>query len=99
MTRSISSSNRARALAVGFGALVLSSTATAEEVVDPVADYKEFCAECHLENRLGAAGPALIPQTLKRMRGPKIEAVIREGRVATQMPGFTEDLSAERIKP
>lgn len=64
---------------------------------DPVADYKEFCADCHAENRLGAQGPAVIPETLKRMRGPKIEAVIRDGRVATQMPGYREELSDERI--
>ncbi|UWQ10771.1 nitrite reductase [Aliiroseovarius crassostreae] len=94
MTRNISSFKRSRAWLVGLGALVLSGTASA----DPVADYKEYCADCHLENRLGAAGPALIPETLKRMRGPKIEAVIREGRVATQMPGFGEDLSDEQIK-
>lgn len=67
-------------------------------LADPVADYKEFCAECHDANRLGGLGPAVIPQTLKRMRGPKVEAVIREGRVATQMPGFSEELDDARIK-
>ncbi len=64
---------------------------------DPRADYVEFCSDCHDANRLGGTGPALIPQTLKRMRGPKVEAVIRDGRVTTQMPGFSEDLSEERI--
>ncbi len=66
-------------------------------VADPAEDYTNLCADCHGENRLGAQGPALIPETLKRMRGPKIEAVIRDGRVATQMPGYSEELTAEAI--
>ncbi len=90
MTRNTNSSKLALALLIG-----LSGAAQA----DPVADYNEWCAECHDANRLGGTGPpALIPpETLRRMRGPKIEAVIREGRVATQMPAFAEDLSDERI--
>ena len=38
--------------------------------------YKNYCADCHGQNRLGLMGPALIPEPLKRMRGPKIEKVI-----------------------
>jgi DNA-binding beta-propeller fold protein YncE len=78
-------------------ALVLSLAVTVAAQAGPVEDYSEFCAECHAANRLGGIGPALIPQTLKRMRGPKVEAVIRDGRVATQMPGFAEDLDEARI--
>ena len=48
---------------------------------DPAKDYAENCAECHGPDRLGALGPALIPQTLKRMRGPKVVDVILNGRV------------------
>lgn len=90
MTRNISSF-KAAVLALAFAALPFGASA------DPQADYMEFCADCHEANRLGAQGPALIPESLKRMRGPKIEAVIRDGRVATQMPGYAEDLSDERI--
>ena len=64
---------------------------------EPIADYAEFCAECHGPARLGALGPALIPETLGRMRGPNLEAVIREGRAATQMPAFEDELDGERI--
>ena len=53
--------------------------------------------ECHGASRLGGIGPALIPQTLKRMRGPNLEAVIRDGREATQMPAFSETLDTDRI--
>ncbi|MCA8883846.1 MAG: c-type cytochrome [Rhodobacteraceae bacterium] len=64
---------------------------------DPATDYAENCAVCHGEGRLGATGPALIPETLRRMRGPNLENVIAQGRAATQMPAFADTLSAERI--
>ncbi|TNF19594.1 MAG: cytochrome C oxidase Cbb3 [Rhodobacteraceae bacterium] len=55
------------------------------------------CASCHGDDRLGGLGPALIPETLGRMRGPVLDEVIAHGRPATQMPGFAEDLSAAQI--
>ncbi len=64
---------------------------------NPEQLYVEHCADCHGENRLGGIGPALIPETLKRMRGPKLGKVIAEGRAATQMPAFAELLTAEEI--
>ncbi len=67
-------------------------------LADPVADYAEHCASCHGENRLGGVGPALIPETLKRIRGPRIAAVIAEGRVATQMPAFSHELDSLQIE-
>ncbi len=59
--------------------------------------YDAHCAECHMETRLGGTGPALIPQTLRRMYGPKLDTVIRDGRAATQMPGFADTLSDSEI--
>jgi len=53
---------------------------------DAPSDYAEHCASCHGENRLGGVGPALIPETLKRMRGPRVAAVIAEGRAALYAP-------------
>ncbi len=64
---------------------------------DPVAIYRDNCATCHGEDRLGGTGPALIPQTLGRMRGPDVAEVIAKGRAATQMPGFAETIGAEEI--
>ena len=78
--------------------LLLSVVFAAPASANPAKDYQDHCAECHGEARLGGLGPALIPQTLKRMRGPKVEVVIRQGRDATQMPGFTEEFDAARIK-
>ena len=64
---------------------------------DPASDYAENCASCHGEDRLGGTGPALIPETLGRMRGPNLETVISHGRAATQMPAFADQLAAEQI--
>ncbi|WP_269586032.1 nitrite reductase [Roseibium sp. Sym1] len=71
---------------------------TASASAGPAEDYADNCRECHGENRLGGIGPALIPQTLGRMRGPNLITVIRDGREATQMPAFGEALSADRIE-
>ena len=59
--------------------------------------YKQHCAECHGENRLGGMGPALLPENLKRLKQQTAQEVIRHGRVATQMPAFTEKLSPQDI--
>jgi len=81
-----------------FGMVVLVSLLfMGEAEADPARDYSEFCASCHGMDRLGGIGPALIPQTLRRMRGPKVAHVITEGRVATQMPGFAGNLDEAQI--
>lgn len=59
--------------------------------------YQEHCAECHGPSRLGGTGPALIPQTLRRMYGPKMHDVIANGRVATQMIGYADVLNSDDI--
>jgi len=74
---------------------VIASSVTAEP--DAAALYQEHCAECHGPSRLGGIGPALIPQTLRRMYGPKMQDVIANGRVATQMIGYGDVLSEADI--
>jgi len=76
------------------GALMMT---TAAAIAGPAELYADNCADCHDASRLGGTGPALIPQTLKRMRGPNLEKVIANGRPATQMPAFSETLSADEI--
>lgn len=63
----------------------------------PADVYARDCAACHGADRLGGTGPALIPETLGRMRGPKLEEVIARGRAATQMPAFADTLAKEDI--
>jgi mono/diheme cytochrome c family protein len=81
--------------AAALGLLALATPAVAQP--DARALYAEHCAACHAQSRLGGTGPALIPETLGRMFGPRLEAVIADGRVATQMPGFAAILSADEI--
>ncbi|WP_298829327.1 nitrite reductase [uncultured Piscinibacter sp.] len=64
---------------------------------DEAALYREHCVACHGEQRLGAMGPALLPESLQRVRPAEAAAVITRGRTATQMPGFSDKLSAEQI--
>jgi len=59
--------------------------------------YKENCAECHGENRLGAMGPALLAGNLKRLQRKAAVEVIRHGRAATQMPAFADKLSTDDV--
>ncbi|HQO30118.1 MAG TPA: cytochrome c, partial [Accumulibacter sp.] len=68
---------------------------------DPAAvetTYRTHCAQCHGENRLGGIGPALLPESLERLRQPEALKVIREGRVATQMPAFGEQLGEDETR-
>ena len=43
-------------------------------------------------------GPALLPENLERLRRAAAEQVIAQGRHATQMPAFTDKLSADQIE-
>jgi DNA-binding beta-propeller fold protein YncE len=55
----------------------------------PVTElYQSHCAGCHGADRLGGMGPALLPENLGRLPRDGALAVIRDGRSATQMPGF-----------
>lgn len=76
-------------------ALLLPTPAPAS---DAARLYTETCAACHGADRLGAIGPALLPENLGRLRPAEAERVVAEGREATQMPPFKEQLSAEQIK-
>lgn len=65
--------------------------------LDAAAVYSRECATCHGADRLGATGPALLPANLRRLGRAEAAAVIRDGRPATQMPGYRERLSAAEI--
>ena len=42
-------------------------------------------------------GPALVPESLERLRRPDAVGVITRGRAATQMPAFADKLSGDEI--
>ncbi|MEY8199294.1 MAG: cytochrome D1 domain-containing protein, partial [Colwellia sp.] len=60
--------------------------------------YQDNCQSCHGVDRLGAMGPALLPENLARFRKNKAIEVISNGRVATQMPAFNSSSSKTLTK-
>jgi len=60
--------------------------------------YNTECLSCHAAERLGAIGPALLPGNLKRLKKKGAVEVITHGRTATQMPAFSDKLSAQQIQ-
>lgn len=77
----------------GFAATSANSVASG----DPAALYQQHCAACHGEDRFGRMGPALLPESLARIKRADILTVIRDGRPATQMPPFSAQLDASQI--
>lgn len=72
---------------------------TAQAADEPTAFlYQRHCAACHGANRLGATGPALLPDNLGRLTLEQAEKVIAEGRPATEMKGFAASLSKGQIE-
>jgi cytochrome c553 len=59
--------------------------------------YRTHCASCHGENRLGGTGPALLPESLARIKPDAIAKTIAEGRPATKMPAFGNALAKDEI--
>ncbi|WP_454725682.1 MULTISPECIES: cytochrome D1 domain-containing protein [Cupriavidus] len=74
-----------------------SATAAAAEPPAPAALYGQHCAACHGADRLGGMGPALLPESLERLRPQELAAVLREGRPATQMAGFAGQIDAAAL--
>lgn len=79
------------------GAAVLLMMLSGGLMASPGQLYQQHCASCHADNRLGAMGPALLPGNLKRLKKSHAMDVIRNGRPATQMPGFGDKLSDDEI--
>lgn len=87
-------------------ALPLSSFLLAAAIAGPsqpaAADgptlYKQHCAACHGDDRLGRIGPALLPQNLRRLRKKRALRAIAKGRPASQMPPFGKQLTPDQIK-
>lgn len=67
------------------------------QAVEPQKLFMEHCAACHGPDRLGISGPALLPESLARLRKPEAVRTVTEGRAATQMLGFADKLSKEEI--
>lgn len=59
--------------------------------------FQQHCSSCHGASRLGGTGPALLPESLERLKKPETARTITEGRVATRMPAFGDNLSRDEI--
>ena len=79
-------------LIIGFLFLGFMSFAYAQYSNSANTIYQTHCASCHGSDRLGGTGPALLPGNLERLRRPQASKTISEGRLATQMPGFSKIL-------
>lgn len=82
-----------------LAAAIVSLTAmSATSAAEPAVLYGRHCAACHGAERLGTTGPALLPESLERLKRADAVKTISAGRIATQMPGFADKLSAEEIE-
>jgi mono/diheme cytochrome c family protein/DNA-binding beta-propeller fold protein YncE len=85
------------ALAAALALWVTAGAQAQPKAPDAPALYRQHCASCHGEQRLGAMGPALLPESLERLRAAEALKVITHGRPATQMNGFADQLGADDI--
>ncbi len=85
--------------ALALGAALLAAAPARGEAAAPGAAglYQRHCASCHGPARLGASGPALLPENLGRLSPERARKAIAEGLPATQMPGFAATLDGEQI--
>lgn len=79
-------------------AVALAHAGAAPALAEAERLYGEHCAQCHGADRLGGTGPALIADTMARLKPADTSGVIAAGRPQTQMPGFAERLTAAEIE-
>ncbi len=87
-----------KALLAGLGLVLVMAGAAQAADLAPQKVYQQNCATCHGADRLGGMGPALMPESLERIKKPEALKVVTHGRVATQMPGFQDQLSPEQVQ-
>jgi len=95
--RTLSPANRLPILGALLSILFFAGPLPAD-TIDAEPLYKQFCAECHGAERLGAIGPALLPENLRRLRKKEAFRVIQNSRPAVQMPPFKDLLSKKQIE-
>lgn len=78
--------------------LALACAIPATHAADPASLYSQHCAACHGADRLGGMGPALLPESLERLRASELDSVLRDGRAATQMAGFSGTLAEPELQ-
>jgi len=74
--------------AASAAAAVFAAPAALAASPDAAQLFATHCAACHGIERFGGIGPALLPESLERLRKPAAADTIANGRIATQMPPF-----------
>jgi mono/diheme cytochrome c family protein len=86
------------ALSLSFAPIIFAAESSAAKPATNGENlYQRHCMNCHGAERMGAMGPALLPENLSQLTPANAKTVISEGRVATQMPGFASQLSSTEI--
>ncbi|MEI6986022.1 MAG: cytochrome c, partial [Rhodospirillaceae bacterium] len=84
-----------------LGFITVLPAAAAEPHSIPPADsaslFASHCASCHGTDHLGGRGPALLPDSLIRLRADELTTVITHGRNGTGMVGFADQLAPAEI--
>lgn len=78
-----------------FSVLISSSALAMPDGADL---YGKYCQSCHGADRLGGMGPALLPESLARLKKSDAIKAIADGLPATQMPAFKTVLNSEETK-
>ncbi|HLS87757.1 MAG TPA: cytochrome D1 domain-containing protein [Burkholderiales bacterium] len=85
-----------------FPLLLLSTLSALPTVVqgkdDPSKTYETHCAACHGASRTGGMGPALLPESLSRLKKAEAARVIADSRPGVQMPAFRDVLTPSEIE-
>jgi len=84
-------------LLAALAALLFTARPGSVGAADAAAIFARHCASCHGPDRFGAMGPALLPESLERLKKADAVSTISNGRTATRMSGFAGILSAEEI--
>ena len=77
--------------------ILLSFNIALADTASGIKNYQLHCASCHGVDRLGGSGLALLPGNLSRLKKQNAKQVISQGRAATQMAGFANQLSESEI--
>lgn len=80
-------------LTITFWIALVTGGLSSAAIADSEHLYKKYCASCHGADRFGGTGPALLPESLTRLKKAEAIKTIAQGRTATQMPGFANTLS------
>ncbi len=88
---------RAWVLVFGLAVAAAATHAQTAPAADAAALYQQHCAACHGVQRTGGMGPALLPESLERLRRPEALKTISTGRPATQMLGFADKLKPDEL--